>query len=653
MNVTELARILKITPNELHSLLPQLGFDIGAKAIKINNSAANKIIKEWPYLKKKIETQKEAERKKEEIEKKEQITEVKTLLIPKFITIRQLAELANIPVNVVLGELMKNGIFASINEKVDYDTVWLIGEELGFKIAPKEGEEKPEEDGNKKLKNILEKEKKENLKLRPPVIVVMGHVDHGKTSLLDSIRKTNVIEGEAGGITQHIGAYQVTRKNKLLTFIDTPGHEAFTAMRSRGAKIADIAILVVAADDGVKPQTTEAFRIIEAAKIPYIVAINKIDKPEANTDKTKQELSTQLNIIPEDWGGKTPCLPISAKKGIGIDDLLDTLILIADLEEEKLKANPDSSAVGTVIESHVDKGAGPITTLLIQNGTIKIGDQLTTNNQTIGKVRSLKDYKGQLIPSAGPSVPVCIIGLRVAPLVGDIMAVGVGEKIKIKNINRNAQQTDLTNENKADENIPTINLLIKSDVLGSGEAIEESLAKINTKKVKAKIIYKGLGNVTESDIKRAEAAQAQILGFHIKTLPQIEELAREKGVEIKLYPVIYDLINDVKEKMFSLVKPEYKRVDLGNLKVLAVFNTNKDNQIVGGRVLNGFAEPGALISVVRQGEVVADGRLEKLQAGKMDVNRVDQNQECGILYLGKPIIAKEDVLNFYKLEEIK
>src|SRR3989339_627709 len=372
MNITELARILKITPQELRNYLPLLGFHIGRKAIKINKSEANKIIKDWPNLRRKIEMDAQEKIKEEEKKKKELITSEK-VEIPEFIPVRDFSALTGAPVNLILAELMKNGIFASLNEKIDFDTAWLVGLELGFEV--------------------VRKEEKHKLLSRPPVIVVMGHVDHGKTRLLDSIRKSHVIEGEAGGITQHIGAYQTVRNGQVLTFIDTPGHEAFTAMRSRGAKIADVAILVVAADDGVKPQKTEAYKIIESAGIRFVIAINKIDKEASNIEKPKQYISSKLNIVPEYWGGKIVCVPISAKQGTGITDLLDMVLLTAETESENIKANPDASAAGTIIESNIDKGAGPVATILIQNGTLRVGDQLVLNNIIVGKIKSLNNYK--------------------------------------------------------------------------------------------------------------------------------------------------------------------------------------------------------------------------------------------------------------------
>ncbi|HAM88244.1 MAG: Translation initiation factor IF-2 [Candidatus Falkowbacteria bacterium GW2011_GWC2_38_22] len=655
MNVTELARTLKVTPNELRQMMPDLGFDIGQKAIKINGSVANKIIKAWPSLKRKLEQKKQEEEAKNRLLKQSLPEgEKKTIHVPNFISVREFANLSELPLSIILSELMKNGIFSSLNEKIDFDTAWLVGSELGLEIKrqKEEADTKEEEEGNK-LIQALEKEDTKTLIARPPVIVVMGHVDHGKTKLLDAIRQTHVVEGEAGGITQHIGAYQAKRQGQIITFIDTPGHEAFTAMRSRGARIADIAILVVAADDGVKPQTVEAFRIIEAAKIPYVVAINKIDKPDANIDKVKQELSNILKITPEDWGGKTICAPISALKNIGIDDLLDLVLLSAKTEAENIIANPDASAIGTIIESHIDKGAGPVATILVQNGTLRVGDNLILNNYNIGKVKSLSDYRGRKIQSAGPATPTQILGLKNAPQVGDMLEVGTGERSKLKKIKgiANASGTQSANSGDDDEKIKKLNLIIKSDVLGSAEAIEESLIKINTKSVHAKIIYKGLGNISDSDIRRAETCNAQIISFNVKTPPNIQEQAREKNVAIKSYSVIYDIINDVRKEMEAILEPTITRVELGRLKVLAIFRTDKDKQIIGGKVIEGIIENGAKIEIFRNKEYIDSGELTRLQSGKQDVKTCETDEECGMEYKGRPVILVGDILNFSKEEK--
>ncbi len=653
MNITELARILRISPQELRDMLPQLGFAIGQKAIKVDNNTAKKIIKDWPFLRREWEQQK----REAEIKKQDEVLpkEKKTIAVPQVITVRAYAELAGIPVNRVLAELMKNGVFTSINEKIDFDTASIIGENLNLEVKAAEVKLDEDRKEDKKLATILAGETAESLKERPPVIVVMGHVDHGKTKLLDSIRQTNVIAGEAGGITQHIGAYQIVRKGRAITFIDTPGHEAFTAMRSRGAKVADIAILVVAADDGVKPQTIEAFRIIEAAKIPYLVAINKIDKPAADLNRTKQELATQLNITPEDWGGKTICAPISAKEGTGIEELLDMVLLVADTEGAALQANPDASAAGTVVESNVDKAAGPLATILVQNGTLRLGDQLCFNDIIYGKVKSLRNYKGEEVKEAGPSMPVKILGLKISPAVGDILTVGEGEKVRTKKIKASAGQAAVipaASDDNSEDKTPKINVIIKADFLGSAEAIEESLLKLNNEKVKAKVISKGLGYITEGDVKRAEDSGAKILGFNVRMSPAIEILVREKQVTVKIFSVIYDLIKFVKDEMQLLVKPEINRIELGRLKVLAVFRTENTSQIVGGKVLDGVIKNNSLIDVKRGDDFIVSGRLTRLQSGKQDVELVDKDIEAGLKYEGKPLIAVGDILQVYQEERV-
>lgn len=655
MNITELARILRISPQELRDLLPQLGFAIGQKAIKVDNNTAKKIIKDWHFLRRQWEQKKLAAaiKKQDEVLPKER----KTISVPAIMTVRTYAEIAGIPVNRVLMELMKNGVFTSINEKIDFDTASIIGENLNLNVQLAPAEEVIDSKEDKKLSDIIAGEEEKDLLQRPPVIVVMGHVDHGKTKLLDSIRNTDVVAGEAGGITQHIGAYQINRNDRILTFIDTPGHEAFTAMRSRGAKVADIAILVVAADDGVKPQTVEAFRIIEAAKVPYLVAINKIDKPNADVNRTKQELSSQLNITPEDWGGKTICASISAKDGTGIEELLDLVLLLADTQGSGLRANPRSAAAGTVVESNVDKAAGPVATILVQNGTLRVGDQLCLNDILYGKVKSLKNYKGEEKLEAGPSTPVKILGLKISPAVGDILHVGEGEKVKAKKIKTSSQAADVrvsasSSNDQSEDNTPKVQVLIKTDYLGSAEAIEESLLKLNNEKVKVSIVSKGLGYITEGDVKRAEDTDAKILGFNVRISPTIETLIRERRVTVRIFSVIYDLIKFVKEEMQLLVKPEINRVELGRLKVMAVFRTESGSQILGGKVLDGSIKNNSLIDVKRGDDYIVSGRLTRLQSGKQDVEEVTKDQEAGLKYEGRPVVAVGDILSVFREERI-
>lgn len=651
MNISELARRLRINPVELREKLPQLGFHIGQKAIKIDDHTANKIIQSWPML---IRRLNQAVLPHERVAAQTEPEEKKKILLPKYITVRDFADVAGLPVSRVLAQLMKSGVFVSLNEEIDYDTAAIIGADLNLEIEKGEEEEEKSENAKVSIDDMIKKEEAGNLKVRPPVIVVMGHVDHGKTKLLDAIRRTNVVDKEAGGITQHIGAYQVIRRDRPISFIDTPGHEAFTAMRSRGAKVADIAILVVAADDGVMPQTTEAFQIIKAANVPFVVAINKIDKPEADINKTMQELSTKLGINPEDWGGKTVTVPVSAKEGTGIEELLDIILLTADMDTEKIKANPDAEALGTIIESHIDKGEGPVATILVQNGTLKVGGMLVRDGVMFGKVRALKNYLGETVKEAGPSTPVKIIGLKIAPEVGDVLSVGEGRRVDMRSL-RMPKRTR-TEKEKTGEGIEaskTINVIIKSDVLGSAEAIDESLQKISNPEVRIVTISKGLGNVNESDVMRAEATNAQILGFNVKVPTQLESLVRTKNVKITLYSIIYNLINDIKQQMEDLFEPEIKRTDLGKLKVLAIFKTEKTYQVIGGKVLDGKIESGSLIEVMQGDEIKAKGLLAKLQIQKQEVPDCSEGQECGIKFDGDPIIQAGDILQVYKEEKIK
>lgn len=655
MNISELARILKIPPQDLRDNLPKLGFDIGQKAIKIDNHTANKIIRSWGMLSRRLASRRVAETKV----KLTAPADVTVIAVPPFISVKDFAALVKLPINKILGELMKNNIFASMNEKIDFDTAAVIGADLGVEVtlAGEETTGTELQSAQDKIKAALaEKTSDSELTTRPPVVVIMGHVDHGKTKLLDTIRQSNVVASEAGGITQHIGAYQITHNDKAITFIDTPGHEAFTAMRNRGAKVADLAVLVIAADDGVKPQTVEAYRIIEAAKIPFVVAINKIDKADANPEKVKQELSSNLNILVEDWGGKTIAVPLSAKSGEGVSELLDMLLLMADLQTDSLKADPGASAVGTIIESRLDKGEGAIATVLVQNGTLRVGDPVMFNGLDAGKVRALKDFTGTSVETATPGTPVKLIGLKVVPAVGDILEVGEGEKNKGKlyRFNRQTSISPLVESEQDEEAAPveTINLIIKSDMLGSGEAIENSLSKIDTQGVRVKIISKGLGNIAEGDIVRAETNGARIVGFNVKLSPQAENLARDKGISVKLYRVIYDLINDIKQTVQELVKPEFERVDLGRLKVAAIFRTETKSQIIGGRVLDGEIKNGAGVEVMRDKEMISTGSIAGLQSAKVEVQRVEANQECGVRFEGAPVIEVGDILVCYEQKEI-
>lgn len=658
MNVTEIARILKVPTTELLDKLPELGFDIGKKAIKVNDKLAQEIIIAWRKYEKR-QKEKELYLKGKEIKEKKQVEEKGEVKIPAVLTVREFSALLNMPVTDVIAELMRNGVMASVNQRIDYDTAAIIAEDLGYKpmeIEKNEMEEQAVIDKAQKVKEVIGKEKK--LEQRPPVIVVLGHVDHGKTKLLDAIRKTNVVAGEAGGITQHIGAYQVEKKNKKITFIDTPGHEAFTAMRSRGAKVADIAILIIAANDGIKPQTVEALRIAQEAGLPILVAINKIDLPEANVERVKQEL-TQYNLLPEEWGGKTIIAPISAKNNIGIDELLAQILLVADMESGNIKANPKGKFIGAIIESHVDENLGPVATVLVKNGTLEKGDSLSAEGVYFGKIRAMKNYKGEEMERAGPSMPVQIIGFKVAPKVGDVIEVAEDvKKAKRKadyyKMSKEEEFVKVQEKEKEDEEeITKLNIVLKTDVLGSQEAIIESLEKIQTEDVRIDIVTKGLGSITESDVLNAEASDAMLLGFNVLPSAQAAALAQEKQMEIKTYSIIYELIDEVKAKLNELIKPELVREDLGQLEVMAIFKKTDKGQIIGGKVIKGKIEANTTAAVLRNDEFVGLGKISELQSGKQEVTDVQKGQEAGLHFEGQVEIEAGDVLEIYREREQK
>ena len=655
MNISELSRQLKVTTNELLDKLPELGFDIGRRAIKVDDRIAQKIIEAWKKQSKKAREMSRMAEIRGDILKPEEtvIKEVKEIKIPSVITVREFADLLNLPINKVLAELMKNGVLASMNERIDFDTASIVGEELGYKIiaSDKTTTDTFSQTEQKKLEDIL-KSRGDNITARPPVVVVMGHVDHGKTKILDAIRKTDVVAGESGGITQHIGAYQVQRNGRKITFIDTPGHEAFTAMRSRGARVADIAILVIAADDSIQPQTKEAIKIIQDAGLPYVVAINKIDKPEANIEKVKQDLSS-LNLLPEDWGGKVVTVGVSAKAGTGIDDLLETILLVADMEKDNIVADPNRAAIGTIIESHIDKGEGPVATLLVQAGTLRIGDNLALGQTLVGKVKMLKDYKGDVVTVAQPGLPVKILGLKLAPEVGSILEAATDLKALSRDVKKQIlkQAQDYSTHAKAIEegaNIKFINLIIKADVLGSVEAIIESLAKLETPTIKIKIVGKGLGIITEADVFKAEATNSKIFGFHVKPAAAVVDLARDKKVEIKYYEIIYHLIEDVQKDIADLKEKDIVRKLIGKLQVLKIFRKEAKNMIIGGRVIDGSLRVCETVIVTRQGEAITSGGVKRLECAKQIADKVGLGQECGLSFEGNPVIIEGDVLEFYE-----
>lgn len=662
MNISELARRMRISTDELRSKLPELGFDIGEKALKIPDRDVGRIQYAWRQYKKRQYLQKKKAEQQARLERKKRVQDgtAEKIVIPQTLTVREFAERLNMPLAKVMQELMRAGVLASLNERIDFETATIIAEDLGY-IAEIEGAEAASDaEGIDRLEEALAEEGASREE-RPPVIVVMGHVDHGKTLLLDTIRNANVVSGEHGGITQHIGAYQTIRNDRKLTFIDTPGHEAFTVMRSRGAKVADIAILVVAADDGIQPQTREAIDIIKAAGLPFVVAINKIDKDGANPEMVKGQLG-EHNLVPEDWGGKTICVPVSAKTGENVDQLLDMLLLVADVEKDNIVADPNRRAIGTIIESHVDKGQGPVATVLVQTGTLKRGDVLGVRAVNFGKVRAMKTWDGQDAKEATPSTPVRILGFKEAPSVGDVLEVPQNpkdlEKLKAQptrkaGVNEVAvtKQVKAQDEDTEKERI-TLNLIIKSDVLGSLEAILGMIEKIDNPYVGVKVVQKGLGNVNDAEVLNAEATGAMLIAFNVKATGAAESLARDKNIEIHSYNVIYKLFEDVVEKLRLLIPAEHVYTELGTAEILGVFKKTAKGMIIGGQVKKGEIKLDATARVTRGGEIIAEGKVIGLQAGKMDVKEVQQGTQFGMELEGKAKIEVGDILEFYT-EEVK
>lgn len=665
MNVSELARQLRVPPQKLLQILPEFGFDIGARAVKVDDRVAERIKKEWRRIKFVLEERERKEKEKQKELEKEMRQQSDTVVkIPAKITVKELSILLDLPLNKLIVELMKNGILVSQNENLDYDTAVIIAEDLGFKVD--RADDKKETEDNHHVTNLENILSKEAIAPRAPVIVVMGHVDHGKTKLLDAVRNTNVIDTESGGITQHIGAYQVvwtdpkSKEKRPITFIDTPGHEAFTVMRSRGAKVADIAILVVAADDGVKPQTVEAINIIKAAKLPFIVAVNKIDKEGADPQRVRTDLS-QYSIIPEEWGGEVPMVDISAKQNLHIDKLLDTLLLLADVNNEQIRANADRSAAGTVIEAHVDKGEGPVATILVQVGTLNLNDPLVVNGEIYGKVRAMKNYRGENISQAGPSCPVRILGFKVAPQVGDVLDVGSAGTsslidVKAKKTQQSGAEkihTHQTDSGEDEEGKKYFNVVIKADTLGSLEAIIGSFEKMKNDEVSVRVVGKGLGNITADDVTLAQTTGAKLFSFHVAVTPVAHDMIQSTGIDFKEYKVIYDMFNYIEVELEKMLNPEVTITELGTFKVLQIFRSDKNSQILGGRVEKGKIQKDTKVRIKRKGEHIGIGKLPQIQMGRQAVSEIEQGNECGAQYEGKLHVEVGDILEVYKEESKK
>ena len=587
-----------------------------------------------------------------------QAAENKILKVTEFVTVNDLATLMNnTPVVKVIGACMSLGLMVSINQRLDAETLVLVAEEFGYKVEFVTAEISEE------IESEQEVDREEDLETRPPIITVMGHVDHGKTSLLDYIRKSNVIAGEAGGITQHIGAYNVTLEDgRRITFLDTPGHEAFTAMRARGAQMTDLAIIIIAADDAVMPQTVEAINHAQAAGVPMVFAINKIDKPGANPDTIRRQLS-EMNILVEDWGGKYQCQEISAKSGIGVEALLEKVLLETDLLE--LKANPKRLAQGAVIESSLDKGRGYLATVLVQNGTLSQGDCILCGSY-FGRVRSMFNERGQKVQKAGPSTPVSVLGLNGAPAAGEKFIVMTDEKeaksiankreqlIRIQGIKTQKHMTlEEIGRRIAIGNFKELNIIVKGDVDGSVEALSDSLIKLSTEEVKVNVIHKAVGGISESDVLLAQASDAVIVGFQVRPTPEARKAAETEGIEIRLYSIIYDCINEIKDGIEGMLEPEKKEEVTATAEVKQTFKISKVGTIAGCIIRDGKMVQKAKVRLIRDGIVVYTGELSSLQIGKDAVKEVAAGKECGMAIAGYNDIKEGDIIEAYQIVEIK
>ncbi len=594
-----------------------------------------------------------SEKIQEEVEKQE--GEKKIIKVTEFVSANQLATMMNVPVTDIISTCMNLGLFVSINQRLDAETLAIVAEEFGHQVefVSVEVQEAIRE----------EEDKPEDLLSRPPIVTVMGHVDHGKTSLLDYIRKSNVIAGEAGGITQHIGAYNVLLENgKKITFLDTPGHEAFTAMRARGAQVTDVAIIVVAADDSVMPQTTEAINHAQAAGVPIVFAINKIDKPGANPDKIREALS-HMNILVEEWGGKYQCQEVSAKQGKNIDTLLEKVLIEADILD--LKANPKKNASGTVIESSLDKGKGYVTTILVEAGTLKVGDILLAGCFS-GRVKAMHNERGQVVNDAGPAMPVTLLGLNGAPQAGDKFHVMDDEReardIANKRLQLQREQGIRTQKHITLDEIgrrlaigdfKELNVILKGDVDGSIEALSDSLQKLSTPKVQVNIIHKSVGAISESDVLLASASNAIILGFQVRPSASARKLAESEQIDIRLYSIIYDAINEVKAAMEGMLAPEYEEKIVCNIEIREVFRITKVGSVAGCMVLDGKVTRNTKVRVIRNGIVIHTGELGSLKRFKDDARDVSSGYECGLNIKDFDDIEVGDIIEGYEQVEIK
>jgi len=693
IRIYELAKMLKIENKELIEKLKELGIEVkshmsGLKeedaavvmevfGLKQNQNtiiAQEKTIEEQKTEQNKQEYQnnKKGKNKKEKNHKQDfskteekQIVEeenkeeedVAVKYINENPTVKELAEVLGKNASEIVKSLMKKGIMAAINQNIEFDMAVAIAEEFDIILEKEE-----EKDIMQEVFGQEEEDDERDLKERPPVVVVMGHVDHGKTSLLDSIRHSSVTSNEAGGITQHIGAYTVQIDGKPITFLDTPGHEAFTAMRMRGAQITDIAVLVVAADDGVMPQTIEAINHAKAAGVDIIVAINKMDKPSANPDRVKQEL-TEYGLLAEDWGGETICVPVSAVNKEGIDQLLEMITLVAEMKE--LKANPNKKARGAIVEAQLDKGRGSVATVLVQNGTLHVGDPIVAGS-AYGKIRAMTDDKGRRVKKAGPSTPVEILGLSEVPTAGDTFYVAENEKQArqvaesvvaknrenlIKDTPQKVSLDDLFTQIQSG-NVKDLNVVVKADVQGSVEAVRQSLERLSNEEVRIRIIHGGVGTITESDVMLASASNAIIIGFNVRPEPAAKLFADEEKVDVRLYRVIYNAIEDITAAMKGMLDPVYEEKVLGHAEIRQLFKASGVGNIAGSYVLDGKFERNCQARITRDGIVIFEGELESLKRFKDDVKEVTAGYECGLVFKKFNDIKVGDFVEAFKMVEV-
>ncbi|MEN6482110.1 MAG: translation initiation factor IF-2 [Anaerolineaceae bacterium] len=587
---------------------------------------------------------------------------LKSITLPSTLTVRELAQILNASPIQVIKVLMSNGVMANINQQIDFDTAAVVANELGFEAKLNEPEiiEETEAGEIPLWRQLISNENPEKLINRPPVVTILGHVDHGKTTLLDAIRHTEVAAGEAGGITQHIGAYQIEHKNRLITFLDTPGHAAFTAMRSRGAKGADIVVLVVAANDGVMPQTKEAIAHAKAARVPIIVAMNKIDRPDANPDFTKRQLA-EAGLVPDDWDGDTIVVPVSAKTKIGIDDLLEAILLVAD--NTNIQANPEGQVFGSVIEAKIDRAKGVVATLLVQNGTLTLGDTVVAGTAH-GKIRAMFDYKGRKLRKGGPSTPVLIMGMSDVPSAGELFQVVKNEKEariiveerlikqkeKLSNVPK-ASLEELFSRVQSGED-KELRLIIKADVQGSLEPIVNSVNELSNNDISINVIHAETGNITEDDIRLASASRAIVLGFNVSADTTTKRLAEVEQVSIRFYNIIYRLTEDIEKAMKGMLEPEMKTVSIGQAMIQTVFKISKVGAIAGCKVIKGEIRRNGKVRILHDGEPIFEGEIASLKHEKDDVKEVRTGFECGIAVRNFNDYQEGDIIECYVLEKV-